>query len=155
MKKTQKKTVKKKSPRVPGRRRGRPRFVPTEKQREAVALLCGVGLTYVEIAACVTNPSSNAGISTTVLQREFKEELAGGQAKVKGKVLGNLVRHACGTGPGSVTAAIFLAKVRYGWREVQEIEITNTGVLVAPARMTPEDWIADQQSNNRLSPSNN
>lgn len=160
--------------------RGRPRFVPTEKQRDHVALLCGVGLTYMEICECIINPSTSKGIGKEALLREFKEELKGGQAKIKGKVLGNLVRSACfpgktetietisktgvrtirtinhgPTGP-AVAAAIFLSKVRYGWRDVQEVEVTTgTGVLVAPAAMTPEDWIAQQARNDRLSPSRN
>ena len=122
-----------------------PPFVPTEEQRQQVELLIGCGLTYKEIATVTINPRTKSGISTKTLQQHFVEELQRGFAKVKGIVVGSLVQKAKGKGPGAVTAAIFLCKTKYGFRETQHIEVeTNTGVLVAPASKSPEQWIREQ-----------
>jgi len=46
-----------------------------------------------------------------------------------------------------------LKRVEPGYREKQTVDMNFTGgVLVAPAEMTPEDWIAAEQANNAKPP---
>jgi hypothetical protein len=130
-------------------KKGMPAFEPTDDQRKQVELLVGLGLTYVEIATVIINPRTNRGISTTTLQQRFEKELAEGQAKVKARVVGSLVQRAVDhSHPQGATCAIFLAKTRYGYKETQVVEHENAGVLVAPAAVTPEEWIAAQEEAN-------
>ena len=144
-KKTKKKAAAKKHGTTHKKKGGQPPFVPTKEQRTQVEMLLGCGLTYKEIATVTINPRTNSGISTKTLQQHFVDELQSGQAKVKGMVIGSLVRKACGKGPGAVAAAIFLCKTRYGFRETQHVEIeSNAGVLIAPASKTPAEWIREQ-----------
>ncbi len=128
------------------------KFAPTREQRIQVELLAGVGLSQGEIACVIINPATNEGIAKNTLRQHFKAELERGAASVKGKVLGNLAKHAMGNGKGAVTAAIFIAKTRYGWKETQVVEHKGSGVLVAPASITPERWIAQEQERDRLHP---
>lgn len=160
--KSRKKAVKKKAvKRIPAtkkkakakRGRGQPPFDPTEEQRGKVEMMVGCGLTYKQIAMLTTNPKTGKGISTHTLERHFVEELLVGRAKVHAKVVGSLVSLACSKRPGAVTAQIWYTKSQLGWRGeerfIHEIDIASTGVLVAPAGRTPEEWIKEQSAKNK------
>jgi hypothetical protein len=137
--------------RRPVNKGGRPRFKPTNEQRRLVETLVGYGLTYKEIATIVINPQTGKGISSNTLERHFRDELDAGGARVKAKVIESLFKKATGESPQAVTAAIWITKARYGWKgdhvthEVQGAQ----GVLVAPATISPEEWIARAQERNK------
>lgn len=137
------------------RRSNKPRpgmipFVPTTEQRTQVELMIGLGMTYKEISILTLNPRTNKGISINTLQEHFAGELASGGPRLKRQVVGALFKKATSDNhPGATTASIFLCKTRYGYRETQVVEHQGTtGVLIAPAGMTPEEWIAASQKRN-------
>ncbi len=135
-----------------GSKGGRPAFRPTGDQRENVEAMVGFGLTYKEIAVLIHNPQTGIGISTNTLERHFRKELDCGRAKVKAKVIGSLVKKACSDShPQAAVCSMFFLKCQHGWRQedklVHEVE-GGTGVLVAPARVTPEVWIREQEAEN-------
>lgn len=112
----------------PKKGRGRPAFTPTPDQRTLVAVSRAASYTEEEIAGLINFPH---GIAVETLKKYFKTELAQGARLLNINVVGNLYRmaqrrpnmDAMGrpTQPedkGAVTAAIFLAKTRLGWRDV-------------------------------------
>ena len=136
-----------------GKKRGTPPLEPTPEQRLQVEVLVGLGLTYKEVAYVVVNPRTGKGISTRTLQAHFADELEQGQARVKANVVTSLVKKAISKShPQAAACAMFIAKCRFGWRQedklVHEVEPGSTGVLVAPAAILPDDWIAQQQEKN-------
>jgi hypothetical protein len=68
------------------------------------------------------------GISDVTLAKHYHLELDRGMARANAKVAECLFRMATNPTPSgpTVTAAIFWAKTRMGWREVQHIEQTVT-----------------------------
>ena len=131
-----------------GKPRGRPKFVPTDYQREQVEMMVAIGLTHIEIAKLTLNPDTRRGISVRTLHDKFKEELNRGQAHIKARVLGSLVQRALDLNhPQGAACAIFMAKTRYGWTEKQQVDLNleaKAGVLVVPAAMSVSDWIAQE-----------
>lgn len=160
-KKTRKKAHKAAPRKAPARRNtdtqkkgagpGRKPFKPTDEQRIQVKMLIGLGLTYREISSVIINPTTRKGVSVNTLQKHFADELEDGAGFVKSRITQSLFRKAIGDSPQSAVCAMFIAKCRFGWRQedkiVHEVE-GNTGVLVAPAMMSPEDWIAAAQKDN-------
>lgn len=138
---------------------GRKPFKATDDQRIQVKMLVGLGLTYVEVASVIINPKTDKGISINTLQRHFPEELEHGGGFVKSRVTQSLFRKAIGDGSSAAICAMFIMKCRFNWRQedklIHEID-SNTGVLIAPALMTPEDWIKQVQDENakKKSPAN-
>lgn len=146
-KKVKKKPARRKPETKKRRGRGQPPFQPTEDQRKQVELMVGLNLTHREIASLVFNPRTGKGISVNTLELHFRYELDNGAAKVNAKVGESLVKRALDLQhPQGATCAIFYAKTRMGWKETQVHEVeSKAGVLVAPAQMTPEEWIEQQQ----------
>ena len=113
--------------------------------------LAGLGMRHDEIAIMVVNPATAAPIDEKTLRREFEQELREGPVKANSKVAESLFQQATGTGgvARSTTAGIFWAKARMGWRETQHVEVdVKSGVLVAPAGISPEDWVRAAQESN-------
>ena len=124
---------------------GRYPFKPTDEQRVQVKILVGMGLTYDELSHVILNPKTGKGISTRTLQKHFQEELGAGTAFVKSRVVQSLLRKAISDNhPQSATCSIFYLKCKGGWRQedklIHEVQ-SATGVLIAPAGISPEDWI--------------
>tara|TARA_R110000851_G_scaffold120002_1_gene248108 strand:- start:41909 stop:42553 length:645 start_codon:yes stop_codon:yes gene_type:complete len=123
-------------------------FEATPEQQTQVETLAGLGMRVDEIAVMVINPTTLAPISETTLRRHFERELTLGPAKANAKVAGSLFKMATGTSgvKRDKTAAIFWAKARMGWRETQHVEVDlKAGVLIAPAHLTPEEWVEASQ----------
>jgi len=119
-------------------------FEPTLEDRARVQSLAGLGMRHDEIAIMVVNPATNAPVDEKTLRRHFEPELREGPVKANSKVAESLYQQATGTGgvARSTTAGIFWAKSRMGWRETQHVEVdVKSGVLIAPAGMSPEDWV--------------
>lgn len=134
-------------------KKGMTPFAPTEEQRVQVELLVGLGLTYKEIATVIINPRTGKGVSATTLQDHFGRELEQGLAKVKANVVRSLVKKAISDNhPQAAICAMFIAKCRFGWRQedklIHEVDVASTGVLVAPALISPEQWIKAQREKN-------
>lgn len=74
--------------------RGRPKFRPTDEQRDQVEILVSGGMTHEDIATAI-------GISKPTLEKHFRDELAHGGPKKRAEVLGMLYAAAR---KGNVTA---------------------------------------------------
>src|SRR5574343_122197 len=103
----------------------RPPYVPTDAERNRVLQYAGFGLTQEQICTLVINPQTGEPISKPTLEKAFRNELDMGAAKLNAAVAQSLYKQATGTGSQSVTAAIFWAKSRMGWRTVDRTELTG------------------------------
>lgn len=115
---------------------GRPPFTPTDEQRLRVSIEAACGLNQDLIRARIINPQTGQPIDRLTLRRKFKDELAQGQATANSLVAQSLFKKATGSGPQSVTAAIFWLKCRAGWKPTEGLEIT--GKDGAPLPGVPE-----------------
>jgi hypothetical protein len=104
------------------KRAGRPPFEPTREQRVLVQALSGNGIPHETIARLIINPQTNEGITKPTLYKVFRAELDDGANAANALVITNLFRMATGKGPQAVTAAIFWAKTRMGWKETTVVE---------------------------------
>ena len=86
---------------------GRPEYVPSQKERETVKALAGMGNSTDDIAEFV-------GITAPTLRKHFYMELQ--QGRSQGRVR-NTKRLQDMAAKGNVTAMIWLDKTRYGIRE--------------------------------------
>lgn len=125
----------------PGPRPGRPPFQPTDRDRQLVEQLAGLGLRHKDIATLIPGQRSGKGISVVTLHRHFRAELDRGMVQADVKVLRSLFEKAIGNGPSAVRAAIWWAKTRLGWTR-SEGRATNGGVVFAPVGASPEEWVA-------------
>lgn len=132
------------SPSPKRRGRGKPPFEPKEEQRAQVETLSGLGLRFEEIAILIDNPDTGRPIDVDTLKRHFRLELERGIPKANSMVAQSLYKRAIDPlgGSGSVTAGIFFAKCRMGWKETTVVQVEDkSGVLVAPAAASPQEWI--------------
>lgn len=97
------------------KKRGRPRFAPTDAQRERVVALKAIGATNETVARIL-------GIDRETLTANFKEEIETGVVDILGQVVGTLFKQALA---GDTTALIFIAKTRLGWSEKTRVEISS------------------------------
>jgi len=104
--------------------KGRPRFEPTDGDRERVKKMAGFGLTQSQMASVIINPSTEKHIDRETLQDVFPTELKTGAVVANEKVAMSLYEKATGKGSQSVTAAIWWTKVRMGWRG-ESLELTG------------------------------
>jgi hypothetical protein len=101
---------------------GRPAYDPDDDERALVMRLARVGLRQAEIANLV-------GVDETTLRKHFGVELETAHGKAVAEALDKgLLQQAIA---GNVTAAIFIAKTRAGWREQPtQLEIEEKGGAV-------------------------
>jgi hypothetical protein len=131
------------------RGRGQPKFEPTQDQRSQVRLMKAMGIPETRICKCITNPHTGKPVSPVTLARTFAVELETGETELHSQVGNFLICTILGRKPPSgepikndqarVTAAIFFAKTRMGWREtsVHQHEGRDSGPIVWQAY--PED----------------
>lgn len=105
------------------KRNGRPPgtgFHPTPEQRQMVEGLTGYGIPQDEIVKMIINPSTGNPISERTLHEHFRLELDQGKVKANSRVISGLFKNCTTATPlypgGHVTAQIFWAKTRLGWR---------------------------------------
>jgi hypothetical protein len=98
--------------------RGRPRHVPTQKDREIAAFASAIGTPQETIGRLI-------GISEQTLREHYRDELDLGMARANISVGRNLYRIATGNSPQAAPAAMFWMKTRAGWKETVRQE--NTG----------------------------
>lgn len=99
----------------PVRPQGRPEHKPTEKTRALVEALSGFGATEPYI-------SSEIKVGEKTLRKYYAAELAKGHEKANVQVAQALFKNAI---KGNVSAQIFWAKTRMGWKETQTHEHTG------------------------------
>src|SRR5271169_533582 len=115
--------------------RGQPRFEPTQDQRNQVKLMKALGIPEDRICKTITNPRTRKPVAPMTLARAFAAELESGATEFHALV-GNFILSAIlGKKPAlgdaikseqvRMTAAIFYAKVRMGWRETVVNEQAN------------------------------
>ena len=85
----------------------RPSFQSTEEQRRQVKKMAAVGIPHDLIGAII-------GITPKTLRKHFRQLLRRGDAEGKLNIAAKLMQSV---EAGNVTAQIFLAKIRLGWRE--------------------------------------
>jgi hypothetical protein len=89
---------------------GRPRYQPDEVSRRQVEAMAGYGVPESDIARVLA-------IDPKTLRKHYRAELDMAHVKANSAVAQSLFKKATGDGPQSVTAAIFWAKTRMGWKE--------------------------------------
>ena len=82
----------------PGPRPGRPAFRPTDRDRQLVEQLAGLGLRHKDMATLIAGRPSGGGISVVTLHKHFRTELDRGMAMAHVKVLRSLFEKAIGNG---------------------------------------------------------
>lgn len=78
------------------------------------------GVPQPAICQAIINPESGAPVDPKTLRRAFRSELTDAKATANGLVAQSLFKKATGTGPQSVTAAIFWLKAQAGWKDGRE-----------------------------------
>ena len=96
------------------RKPGTPEFIPTDEQRRFVAAMCGVKLTWDEIALQVINPRTGKGISKATLSVHFPSELAAGKARMKAIIGTRFIEKVNG---GDNWALQFALRHINGWKD--------------------------------------
>ena len=92
--------------------RGRPAYVPSDKDRRVVEMMAGWAIPEAKIAKVLT-------IDPKTLRKHFSIELDVGHAKLEAQLAQNLLRIAQGCDRQSLIATIFALKSRFGWIEQQ------------------------------------
>lgn len=99
---------------------GRPPHQPTDAARKQVESMAGYGITEDDIAMSLE-------ISKPTLIKHYRRELDMGHIKANSAVAQSLFKKATGDGAQAVTAAIFWAKTRMGWKETVVNEHSGPG----------------------------
>ena len=90
--------------------RGRPAYLPTDKDRRIAEALAGWAIPQERIARVI-------GIDAKTLRKHFPDELDVGSAKLEAQLAQNLLRIAQGNDRQALIATIFALKSRFGWVE--------------------------------------
>lgn len=93
---------------------GQKPYLPTEDARAQVEAMAGYGVPENDIARVLK-------IDRSTLRRHYRDELATAHIRANSAVAQSLFRKAIGDGPQSVTAAIFWAKTRMGWKDPNSV----------------------------------
>lgn len=100
------------------RKRGRPRYQPSEKDRVRVESFAAVGCTEKEISTLL-------GITANTLRRYYRAELDTAHLIANATVARNLYKKATGSGPDAVNASKFWLSCRAGWQKTVRVEATG------------------------------
>jgi hypothetical protein len=95
---------------------GRPPYVPTDKDRKAVEVMCAYGITQKDISVAL-------GIAPMTLQKYFADELATAYIKANAKVAETA--YAMATSGKCPAATFFWLKCRAHWRETTDLRLTG------------------------------
>jgi len=114
----------------PGKKDGRPRFIPTDDQKFLVTMMSSTGVPHERQAKAI-------GVNSKTLRKYFKEELQLGRNRAHAEIAGALYKRAL---DGNVPAQIFYLKTQAGWREAQRLELRAEG----------QDFITDTERHQRL-----
>ena len=106
--------------------RGRPKHVPTPKQRQNVELMAALGINHDHMAKII-------GICDKTLRSVYTDELELGKSKVDAMVGSNIIRQAVKDDLRASPWALFYAARQMGWKEIVRQE--QTGVDGGPIEM--------------------
>jgi AraC-like DNA-binding protein len=108
----------------------RPRFAPSDQQRQLVKSLAAYGIGQEEIARKI-------GVSSKTLRRHFREELDRGATDANAQVAQTIYKMA--TSGEFPAASIFWLKCRAGWRQNGRVgrEAQQTVPFVVEVRKGP------------------
>jgi hypothetical protein len=116
----------------------------TEQDRRQATVMLSYGIPHTDVMKVLDIKSE------TTFRREFAREIATATIKANAAVTESLFKQCRA---GDVVAMKFWLKVRAGWRETQHVHLDGIhGVLVAPATVTPDQWIAEQMAKNQDHP---
>ena len=101
---------------APKRRPGAPSFEPTEYQRGLVYGWAVSGKTNSDIA-------DRLSICENTLAKHFGEELRQARTELEPEAVGVIIKALRAGGKEALTAAFFLLKTKYGWRETHRQEV--------------------------------
>lgn len=87
---------------------GKPRFEPTEKNREQVETMAGYGVPLHQVASLI-------GIDEKTLYKYFRKEIDEGKAKANAQIGLSLFQQA--TTGENTSAAIWWTKSQMGWKD--------------------------------------
>jgi hypothetical protein len=99
--------------------RGRPKYEPTDADRNTVRSMAATGFTHVAIAKCL----GTSGIDEKTLRKLFRRELDTAADKTNAAVANKAYQMAIAGDPPAAT--FFWLKCRAGWKEKQEIAHTG------------------------------
>lgn len=111
----------------------RPAFEPTGDQRHTVAVLCGMGLTHLQISQCILN-SAGKPIDLKTLRKHFKIELETGASTTSAKVSETLYVRAMA---GDAQLIKFYMMNRMGWSNKDTAEHSGPGGGPIPVVQVP------------------
>ena len=114
----------------PGKKDGRPSFIPTEDQKFLVTIMSSTAVPHERQAKAL-------GVNSKTLRKYFKEELQLGRNRAHAEIAGALYKRAL---DGNVPAQIFYLKTQAGWREAQRLELRAEG----------QDFITETERHQRL-----
>lgn len=121
---------------------GRSHYVVGAKGLKIIEELSARGVNLITIAKAL-RMSKDAFIACRHRQPEVEEALERGRAQEHDALVSNLRTAA---DEGNVIANLFLLKARHGYREGVPLEVNvavnTSGVIVVPARMTVEGYLA-------------
>jgi hypothetical protein len=104
------------------RGRGQPKFEPTPDQRSQVKVMKAVGIPEDRICKTITNPRTGRALAPMMLARAFAAELETGATEFHTlPTLGEAIKSE----QVRMTAAIFYAKTKMGWKETVVNEQAN------------------------------
>ena len=104
----------------PKRGRGKPKYVPTDKDRRFVLALAIADRGQEEICRVLN-------ISQPTLRKYFRDEIDNGKLKAGAAVVANLYSLATKPDFKATTAAIYWTKSRLGWSD--RVEIKHSGAI--------------------------
>ena len=117
------------------RGRGQPKFEPTQDQRHQVKLMKVLGIPEHRICTTIINPRTQKPVAPMTLARAFAPELASGATEFHALVGDFIMCAILGKKPAlgeaikseqvRMTAAIFFAKTKMGWKETVVNEPAN------------------------------
>ncbi len=93
---------------------GQKPYLPTEDARAQVEAMAGYGVPETDISRVLK-------IDAKTLRKHYRHELDTAHIRANSAVAQSLFRKAISDGPQSVTAAIFWAKTRMGWKDPNSV----------------------------------
>jgi hypothetical protein len=109
-------------------------FEPTSDQRNQVKIMVGLGIPQDKICLTIINPETGKPLSKPTLERSFKREIEIGATEMHTLVGNMIVNTILGRKPAigepikndqsRITAAIFYAKTKMGWKDTTILEHT-------------------------------
>lgn len=91
------------------RKRGRPKFEPSQDLRDAIKGMAGLRMPLEDIATW-------AGQSVQTIRKHFKKELRMGPIEANAQIAQSLYDKAISNQPGAISAATLLANIWLGWK---------------------------------------